>query len=86
MEFDKDGCEVNNAHATVVAEAQREKNLYLFNVNVRKESANVAKSSNEKTIFWHQRLSHLNMASKPYEVGQNGLWHEFERSAIAPCV
>jgi hypothetical protein len=34
MEFDKDGCKVNNAHGTVVAEARREKNLYLLNVNV----------------------------------------------------
>ncbi len=34
VEFDKDGCKVNNAHGTVVAEAQREKNLYLLNVNV----------------------------------------------------
>ncbi len=63
VEFDKDGCKVNNAHGTVVAEARKEKNLYLLNVNVRKESANVAKSSNEGTTFWHQRLGHLNMAS-----------------------
>jgi hypothetical protein len=48
VEFDKDGCKVNNGHGTVVAEARREKNLYLLNVNVRKESANVAKSSNER--------------------------------------
>jgi hypothetical protein len=63
VEFDKDGCKVNNAHGTVVAEARREKNLYLLNVNVRKKSANVAKSSNERTTLWHQRLGHLNMAS-----------------------
>jgi hypothetical protein len=63
VKFDKDGCKVNNAHGIVVAEARREKNLYLFNVNVRKESANVAKSSNEGTILWHQRLGHLNMVS-----------------------
>jgi hypothetical protein len=37
--------------------------LYLLNVNVRKESANVAKSSNEGATLWHQRLGHLNMAS-----------------------
>jgi hypothetical protein len=37
--------------------------LYLLNVNVRKENANVAKSSNEGTTFWHQRFNHLNMAS-----------------------
>jgi hypothetical protein len=38
VEFDKDGCKVNNAHGTVVAQTRKEKNLYLFNVNVRKES------------------------------------------------
>jgi hypothetical protein len=39
VEFDKDGYKVNNAHGTVVAEARRDKNLYLLNVNVRKENA-----------------------------------------------
>ncbi len=63
VEFDKDDCKVNNAHGIVVAEARREKNLYLLNVNVRKESANVAKSSNEGVTLWHQRFGHLNMAS-----------------------
>ncbi len=63
MEFDKDGCKVNNAHGIAVVEARREKNLYLLNVNVRKENANVAKSSNEGVTLWHQRLGHLNMAS-----------------------
>jgi hypothetical protein len=41
VEFDKDGSKVNNVHGTVVAQARREKNLYLLNVNVRKESANI---------------------------------------------
>jgi hypothetical protein len=63
VEFDKDGCKVNTAHGTVVAKARREKNLYLFNVNVRKENANMAKSSNEGAMLWHQRLGHLSMAS-----------------------
>jgi hypothetical protein len=63
VEFDKDGYKVNNAHGTIVAEARRDKNLYLLNVNVRKESANVAKSSNERATLWHQRFDHLNMAS-----------------------
>jgi hypothetical protein len=63
VEFDKDGYKVNNAHGIVVAEAQREKNLYLLNVNVGKESANVAKCSNEGVTLWHQRLDHVNMAS-----------------------
>ncbi len=35
VEFDKDGYKVNNVHGTIVAKAQREKNLYLLNVNVR---------------------------------------------------
>jgi hypothetical protein len=35
VEFDKDGCKVNNVHGIVVAaETRMEKNLYLFNVNV----------------------------------------------------
>jgi hypothetical protein len=63
VEFDKGGYKVNNVHGTFVAEARKEKNLYIFNVNVWKENANVAKSSNEGTTLWHQRFSHLNMAS-----------------------
>jgi hypothetical protein len=51
VEFDKDGCKVNNVHGTVVAKAQRDKNLYLFNINVRKENTNVAKSSDERTTL-----------------------------------
>ncbi len=74
MEFDKDGYKVNNVHGTIVANARREKNLYLLNVNVRKESANVAKFLNEKTTFWHQRFGHLNMANfKKLEKMVNGM-------------
>jgi hypothetical protein len=47
VEFDKDGCKVNNVHGIIVAEACKEKNLYFLHVNVQKESANVAKSSND---------------------------------------
>jgi hypothetical protein len=47
LEFDKDGYKVNNIHEIVVAEARRENNLYLFNVNVWKENTNVAKFLNE---------------------------------------
>jgi hypothetical protein len=57
VEFDKDGCKVNNAHGTVVAEARREKNLYLLNVNVRTDNANVAKFSNEGATLWHKDLA-----------------------------
>jgi hypothetical protein len=63
VEFNKDGCKVNNVDGIVVAEACREKNLYLLNINVRKESANVAKFSNEGATLWQQRLGHLNMAN-----------------------
>jgi hypothetical protein len=74
VEFDKDGCKVNNVHGTVVAQTWRAKNLYLLNVNARKESANVAKSSNERTTLWHQRLGHLNMVSfKKLENMVNGM-------------
>jgi len=52
VEFNKDGCKVNNVDGIVVAEACRE-NLYLLNINVRKESANVAKFSNEGVTLWH---------------------------------
>ncbi len=34
MEFDKDGCKVNNVHGTIMVKAHREKDLYLLNVNV----------------------------------------------------
>jgi hypothetical protein len=34
VDFDKDGCKVNNAHGIIVVEARRENNLYLFNINV----------------------------------------------------
>jgi hypothetical protein len=74
VEFDNDGCKVNNVHGIVVAEACREKKLYLLNNNVRKESANVAKSSNEGAIIWHQSLDHLNMTSlKKLQTMVNGM-------------
>ncbi len=46
-----------------MAEAQRDKNLYLFNVKVRKDMAHTANSLDEGAMLWHERLSHLNMAS-----------------------
>jgi hypothetical protein len=74
VEFDKDGCKVNSVHGIIVAEAWKEKNLYLFHINVRNESANVAKSLIERATLWHQRLSHLNMASlKKLETMVNGM-------------
>jgi hypothetical protein len=74
MEFDKDGCKVNNVHGVIVVEAHREMNLYLLNVNVQKESVNVPKFSNEGATYWHQKLDHLNMANlKKLEKIVNGM-------------
>ncbi len=50
VEFDKDGYKVNNVHGTLMAETRREKNLYLLNINVQKENANVAKFSKGTTL------------------------------------
>jgi hypothetical protein len=44
VEFDKDGCKVNNARGVVVGEARKDKNLYLLNVKVRKDVAHIANS------------------------------------------
>ncbi len=63
VEFDKDGCKVNDARGVVVVEAQRDKNLYLLNVKVHKDTTHTTNSSKEGAILWHQRLGHLNMAS-----------------------
>jgi len=63
VEFDKDGCKVNNARGVVVAEAQRDKNLYLLNVKVRKDTTHIANSLEEGAMLWHERLGHLNMAN-----------------------
>jgi hypothetical protein len=63
VEFNKDGCRVNNAQGVVVAQARRDKNLYLFNVKVRKDTAHIANSLEEGAMLWHERLGHLNMAS-----------------------
>jgi len=50
VEFDKDGYKVNNVHGTLMVETRREKNLYLLNINVQKENANVAKFSKGTTL------------------------------------
>jgi hypothetical protein len=74
VKFHKDGCKVNNVHEIFVAEAHKEKNLYLLNINVQKENANVAKSSNEEATLWHQQFNHLNMVSlKKFEKMVNGM-------------
>jgi hypothetical protein len=63
VEFDKDGCKVNNARGVVVMKARRDKNLYLLNVKVRKDTTHIANSLEEGAMLWHERLGHLNMAS-----------------------
>jgi hypothetical protein len=63
VEFDKDGCKVNNAQGVVVAEAQRDKKLYLLNVKVHKDMAQIANSLEEGAMLCHERLGPLNMAS-----------------------
>jgi len=47
VEFDKDGCKVNDAQGVVVVEARRDKNLYLFNVKVQKDTTHIANSLDE---------------------------------------
>jgi len=39
VEFDKDGCKVNDAQGGFVVEARRDKNLYLLNMKLRKDMA-----------------------------------------------
>ncbi len=63
VEFDKDGCKVNDARRVVVVEARRDKNLYLLNVKVCKDTTHIVNSSNEGAMLWHEKLGHLNMAS-----------------------
>jgi hypothetical protein len=82
MEFDKDGCKVNDVRGVFVVEARRDKNLYLFNVKVHKDTTHIANFSNESAMFWHERLGHLNMASLK-ELNAMVDWHEFERSTLA---
>jgi len=63
VEFDKDGCKVNDARGVVVTQARRDKNLYLLNVKVRKDTTHIANSLEDGAMLWHERLGHLNMAS-----------------------
>ncbi len=46
-----------------MAQARRDKNLYLLNLNVCKDMAHIAKNLEEGAMLWHERLGHLNMAS-----------------------
>jgi len=51
VEFDNDGCKVNDARGVVVAETRRDKNLYLLNVKVRKDGAHIANSLDEGAML-----------------------------------
>ncbi len=64
VEFDKDGCNVNDASRVVMVEARRDKNLYLLNVKVHKDTTHIANSSEAGAMLWHERLGHFNMASR----------------------
>ncbi len=44
VEFDKDGCKVNDTRGIIVVKARRDKNLYLLNVKVHKDVAHIANS------------------------------------------
>ncbi len=63
MEFDKDGCKVNNAQGVVVAEAQKDKILYLFNVKVRKDTTHIANSLDEGARL--KELDGMNLKEVP---------------------
>jgi len=63
VEFNKDGCKVNDARRVVMVEARRDKNLYLLNVKVRKDTAHIVIFLDEGAMFWHERFGHLNMVS-----------------------
>ncbi len=63
VEFDKDGYKVNNAWKIIVAQAWRNKTLYLLNVKVRKDMAHIANSLEESAMLWHEKFGHLSMAS-----------------------
>ncbi len=82
VEFAKDGYKVNHARGVVVEEARRDKNLYLLNVKVHKDTTDIANSSHEGAMLSHQRLGRLNKASLK-GVECHGEWHDFERSTFA---
>jgi len=46
-----------------VTKARRDKNLYLLNVKVSKDTTHIAKFLEEGAMLWHEGLGHLNMVS-----------------------
>jgi hypothetical protein len=63
VEFNKDGYKVNNARGVAMAQARRDKNLYLLNVNVCKDTTHITNYLENGAMLWHERFGHLNMAS-----------------------
>jgi hypothetical protein len=57
VKLDPDGCKVNDARGVIVAQARRDKNLYLLNVNVRKDTTHIANSLEEGAMLWHEILA-----------------------------
>jgi hypothetical protein len=51
VEFDKDGYKVNDVRKVVVGEARRDKNLYLLNVKVRKDTTHITNSLEEGVML-----------------------------------
>jgi hypothetical protein len=51
VEFDKDGYKVNDVRRVVVAEARKDKNFYLLNVKVRKDTTHIANSLEEGVML-----------------------------------
>jgi hypothetical protein len=64
MEFDKDGCKVNDVQGVVVAKARKDKNLYLLNVKVRKDTAHITNSLDEGAMTHSQLLEGLKCESQ----------------------
>jgi hypothetical protein len=56
VDFDKEGCKVNDVQGVVMVEAQRDKNLHLLNVKVHKDTAHIANSLDEGAMLWHERV------------------------------
>jgi len=57
VEFDKDGCKVNDARGVVVAQARMDKNLYLLNVKVHKNIAHITNLWRKVRCFGMKNLA-----------------------------
>jgi hypothetical protein len=77
MEFDKDGCKVNNVHGVVVVRAQKEK-TYIYSMTRFKMLMQMWQSSWTKVPCFGMK----NFAISIWQVSIS----EHERNIIAPCV